>query len=46
MRTAPLAFIDATVASIVYDIEGIPAEWLGKLWGKGVIEVCLFWRLK
>ena len=46
MRTAPLAFIDATVAGIVYGIEGIPAEWLDKLWGRGVIEACLFWRSK
>ena len=40
--TDTTAAVAGALAGIVYGIEGIPAEWLDKLRGKGVIEACLF----
>ena len=40
--TDTTAAVAGALAGIVYGIEGIPAEWLGTLRGKNVIESCLF----
>ena len=40
--TDTTAAVAGALAGIVYGVEGIPAEWLDKLRGTDVIEVCLF----
>ena len=40
--TDTTAAVAGALAGIVYGAEGIPADWLDKLRGKGLIESCLF----